>query len=185
MRSQAEGEGVLAHLAHNLRRLRLAAGISQDELARRSGLSRRMINGVEAGNSNISLGNLDHVADALGVEFVDLVKAPHQPLERMDMLMWQSASGASHAKLLGAAPATRQASLWWWELAPHERYDALPDSPGFSEMLYVIEGQLRIVFASEEKLLSKGDFFVFSSAQQYAYVNAGAGVARFTRNVVN
>ena len=55
MRSQAEAGGVLAHLATNLRRLRLATGLSQEELARLSGLSRRMVNGVEAGGTNISL----------------------------------------------------------------------------------------------------------------------------------
>lgn len=187
MRSQAEAEagGVLEHLAKNLRRLRLAAGLSQEELARRSGLSRRMVNGVEAGSTNISLANLDHVAAALGVAFVDLVQPPRQRHESLRVLMWQSASQASQAVLLGATPASRQVELWSWTLAPGERYDAQADQAGFSEMLYVLEGELQVVLAAETRHLATGDFFVFSSAQAYAYVNAGVSTLRFTRNVVS
>lgn len=185
MRSQAETGGVLEHLAKNLRRLRLAAGLSQEELARLSGLSRRMVNGVEAGGTNISLANLDHVAAALNVAFVDLVQPPQQPHDSLRVLMWQSATQASQAVLLGAAPARRQVELWSWTLAPGERYDAQADPAGFSEMLYVLEGELQLVLAAETKRLASGEFFVFSSAQAYSYVNAGASAARFTRNVVS
>ena len=184
MRSQAEAGGVLAHLAANLRRLRVAAGLSQEELARLSGLSRRMVNGVEAGSTNISLANLDHVAAALKVAFVDLVQPPQQPHDSLRVLMWQSASQASQAVLLGAAPASRQVELWSWTLAPGERYDAQADPAGFSEMLYVLEGELHLVLAAGTRTLVTGDFFVFSSAQAYAYVNAGASTLRFTRNIV-
>ena len=185
MRSQAEAGGVLAHLATNLRRLRQAAGLSQEELGRLSGLSRRMVNGVEAGGTNISLANLDHVAAALNVAFVDLVQPPRQPHDSLRVLMWQGVSPASQAVLLGAAPASRQVELWSWTLAPGERYDAQADPPGFSEMLYVLEGELQLVLAAETKWLATGDFFVFSSAQAYSYVNAGASTVRFTRNVAS
>ena len=172
MRSQAEAGGVLAHLATNLRRLRLAAGLSQEELGRKSGLSRRMVNGVEAGSTNISLANLDHVAAALNVAFVDLVQPPQRPHDSLRVL-------------LGAAPASRQVELWSWTLAPGERYDAEPDPAGFSEMIYVLEGELQLVLAAETRQLATGDFFVFSSAQAYAYVNAGESTLRFTRNVAS
>jgi transcriptional regulator with XRE-family HTH domain len=185
LRSQAETGTVLEHLSQNLRRLRLAAGLSQEELARRSDLSRRMINGVEAGSTNISLANLDHVAAALGVSFVDLVRPQQQAQDPSQLLMWQSPTGASQAMLLGAAPASRQVELWSWTLAPGERYDALPDQSGFSEMIYVIEGELHIVFDDRTKQLAAGAFAVFSSAQRYAYLNPGAGPLRFTRNVVS
>ena len=185
MRSQAEAGGVLAHLATNLRRLRQAAGLSQEELASQSGLSRRMVNGVEAGSTNISLANLDHVAAALGVAFVDLVQPPQRPHDSLRGLVWQSASQARQAVLLGAAPASRQVELWSWTLAPGERYDAQADPAGFSEMLYVLEGTLQLVLAAETRQLATGDFFVFSSAQAYSYVNAGEVSVRFTRNVAS
>lgn len=34
--------------------------------------------------------------------------------------------------------------LWRWTLAPGERYDALPDGPGFSEMIWILSGELTL-----------------------------------------
>lgn len=178
------GGTVLEHVALNIRRLRLEAGLSQEALAQLSGLSRRMINGVESGSTNISLSNLDHVATALNVTFVDLVRPPQTPNESIRTLIWTSESGASNAVLLGAAPATKQVELWHWTLAPGERYDASPDGPGFSEMLSVLSGELTLQ-ADQNRTIRAGDFIVFSSAQWYSYVNIGAEPVHFFRNVIS
>jgi len=55
-------------LARNVRRLRTAAGLSQEELAARSGLHRTYISSVERGQRNVSLGNIFAIATALGCD---------------------------------------------------------------------------------------------------------------------
>ena len=60
---------VLQHVSLNVRRLRNVAGISQATLAERSGVSRRMLVAIEAGEKNVSLTTLDLIAEALGVAF--------------------------------------------------------------------------------------------------------------------
>lgn len=54
-----------ARFGRNLRRLRLAAGLSQEELAARSGLHRTYVSSVERGNRNVSLENIVALATAL------------------------------------------------------------------------------------------------------------------------
>jgi transcriptional regulator with XRE-family HTH domain len=54
------------------RHLREAIGISQEELAARSGLHRTYVGSVERGERNISLVNIHVLADALGVSPCDL-----------------------------------------------------------------------------------------------------------------
>ena len=58
----------VSRLGQRLRRFRERAGLSQHELARRSGVSRSAIAGVETGDrGDLSLENTIKVADALGI----------------------------------------------------------------------------------------------------------------------
>jgi transcriptional regulator with XRE-family HTH domain len=52
----------------NLRRLRIAAGLSQDELAARTGLDRTYISGIENGRPNPTVIVLNDLAIQLGVD---------------------------------------------------------------------------------------------------------------------
>lgn len=52
-------------LGQAIHELRLDAGVSQEELARRAGMHRTYIGGIERGERNVSFANLLKIADAL------------------------------------------------------------------------------------------------------------------------
>jgi len=54
-------------VGQNVRRLRLAAKISQAELAARMGVDRAYVSGLELGNRNPTVVTLWHIAKALAV----------------------------------------------------------------------------------------------------------------------
>jgi transcriptional regulator with XRE-family HTH domain len=58
-------EDVRRMVGQNVRRLRLAAGISQAELAERMGVDRAYVSGLEQGARNPTVVTLWHVAKAL------------------------------------------------------------------------------------------------------------------------
>ncbi|MBS0971910.1 helix-turn-helix domain-containing protein, partial [Serratia rubidaea] len=58
---------VLQYLSSNVRGYRQQAALSQTALAALSGVSRRMLAGIEAGDRNVSLAVLDKLAAALQV----------------------------------------------------------------------------------------------------------------------
>jgi transcriptional regulator with XRE-family HTH domain len=57
----------------NVKRLRKAQRLSQEELAARSGLDRTYVSQIERAVKNVTIVSLDKVARALGVPLTELV----------------------------------------------------------------------------------------------------------------
>lgn len=60
----------------NLRKARLAKGLSQEDLGELTGLHRTYVGSVERGERNISIDNMERFAEALGRTLVSLLKEP-------------------------------------------------------------------------------------------------------------
>jgi transcriptional regulator with XRE-family HTH domain len=61
-------EDVRRMVGRDVRRLRMAAGLSQAELAERMGVDRAYVSGLELGQRNPTVVTLWHIAKALGVK---------------------------------------------------------------------------------------------------------------------
>ena len=59
--------------ATNLRRCRLAAGLSQEAVAERMGVDRAHVSSMERGQQNVTLMTLGFVAQALKIDPADLL----------------------------------------------------------------------------------------------------------------
>lgn len=66
-------------VGENVRRLRLASGLSQEAVAERMGVDRAYVSGLEVGRRNPTVLTLWHTALALQVNLVQLFEAPQQP----------------------------------------------------------------------------------------------------------
>lgn len=178
---------VLQHVSQNVRRLRHAADLSQSALAEKSGVSRRMLVAIEAGEKNVSLATLDRVAEALDVAFSDLIQAPEvRDHSRINELAWAGSIPGSKAVLLAKANARREVELWEFSLAPGDVYASEADPDGWSEQVYVVEGQLTVAFVEgiDPREVGAGEFFMFPSNQPHSYRNQGKAPLRFVRTVV-
>ncbi len=60
-------EDVRRMVGQNVKRLRIAAGLSQAELAERMGVDRAYVSGLELGQRNPTIVTLWHISEALGV----------------------------------------------------------------------------------------------------------------------
>lgn len=176
---------VLQHVSLNVRRLRHAAGFSQTVLAHKSGVSRRMLVAIEAGETNVSLATLDRVAEGLNVAFSDLIQAPDErDFSRINELAWVGTQPASKAVLLAKAGARREVELWEFSLAPGDTYVSEADPDGWSEQVYVIQGRLTMRLADQIRQVAAGEFFMFASNQPHSFSNEADVILRFVRNVV-
>ena len=63
---------IAAQLGERVRELRLQRGLSQEELAFKSGMHRTYLSGIERAERNPSLKNITAIAEALGVTLSEL-----------------------------------------------------------------------------------------------------------------
>jgi len=89
---------VLAAVGARTRALRLGAGLTVKEFARRAGLSPRFVNQLEAGAGNISIAGLARAAAALGRSAHELVPPPDDD-RSLAAEIWRLASGGASDEL--------------------------------------------------------------------------------------
>lgn len=65
-------------VAENLRRLRKARGLSQEKTAELANFHRTYVSQLERCVTNISIGGLERLATALGVDILELLAKPNQ-----------------------------------------------------------------------------------------------------------
>jgi transcriptional regulator with XRE-family HTH domain len=178
----------IGRLGERLRTRRKAAGLTVQQLADRSDVSRRMLTQVELGQANPSLVTVDRLARALGTTFAALAQdegsaelSVHLP-ETLPRA-WGSAAG-SRATLQVATSLRPPAELWEWTLQPHDAYRAQPDPSGSQELFFVVEGQLTITVEDRPPVtLGPGASARLASDRQYAYENPTDEPVRFLRVV--
>jgi transcriptional regulator with XRE-family HTH domain len=71
MKSRTE---ILKRFGNKVRELRLQKGLSQEELAFRSGLHRTYIGMIERAEKNLTLLNIEKISIALDIEIIDFFK---------------------------------------------------------------------------------------------------------------
>lgn len=179
MPSQA-APAFLTHVAANVRARRAEAGLSQKQLAQASGVSLRMIGGIEAGSTSVSTATLDRIGMVLDATLADLVADPavrRDPV--VDRLGWTGENGGQGV-LRWSLDARREVEAWEWRLEPGERYQAGADPEGWHVMVFVVEGRLTLELESGPVEVERNGW-LFDSAQAHAFANRGSEPVRFFR----
>ena len=65
---------ILERFGHRVRELRQAKGLSQEAFAADCGLDRTYMGGIERGERNLALRNIDLIAKTLGMSLSDLMR---------------------------------------------------------------------------------------------------------------
>lgn len=179
--SSGTEERVSRSLAEAVRRFRAARAWTLDDLAARSGVSRRLVVQIEQGEANPSIGTLLRLAGALEVTLTDLVSAQETtlvgvraPSEATEL--WQGPAGGR--ALLEVSRGALE--LWSWTLEPGERHVSEPHHPGALELVKVRRGTLALEVGDETVQVKAGHSAWFDASRQHAYRNATTTQVAFT-----
>jgi transcriptional regulator with XRE-family HTH domain len=160
-----------ANLAANVRRLREARGLSQQQMARLAGIPRPTWASLEAGGANPTLAVLTRAAAALQVSLEELLGPPRTAarLFAAGEVPVRRRQGAALRPLLPEAiPGLDIARL---ELAPGGHLAGIPHTAGTREYLTCERGRIELVASGERWELGPGDALVFRGDQRHGYRN--------------
>ncbi len=175
------------HVAENLRQRRKARGLSLDDLARASGVSRAALSQIETCKSNPTVGVLWKIAVGLAVPISELIGAPRSGavvLRRNDAQLLRSADGKFESRPLAPAGASPIVELYELRLSARSTHASDAHAPGTREMMVVLTGQLRMHVHGEIYELSSGDSIAFAADKPHAYENPTGGEARYHNVIV-
>jgi transcriptional regulator with XRE-family HTH domain len=170
-------DAIANHIAQNVRQLRQSRNLSQEQLARMSGVPRPTWSNLESGAANPTIAVLTKVAAALQVPVEELISPPKAAAKfyPADAIARQRRGGVVIRKLL---PDHLQGlELDRMELPPSSQMTGVPHLLGTREYLACESGQVELVVSGERYELSAGDVVVFRGDQKHSYANRSAKVA--------
>jgi XRE family transcriptional regulator, regulator of sulfur utilization len=165
------------HLASNIRTLRETRGLTQQQMAKLTGVPRATWANLESGAANPTLGVLVRVAAALQIRIEELIGPPKASVRfyRAQDLPVRSRGSVSVRKLLPDALAGFEIERM--EFPVGASMVGVPHTPGTREYLTCEIGVVQLTAAGKNWQLRAGELVVFRGDQRHSYRNLGAVVA--------
>ncbi len=166
-----------ARLGRNVKELRVARGLTQQQMAKLSGMPRATWANLESGDANPTLTVLHRVASALQVPIEELIAAPRASAKHYPKGTLPTRSrGDVHVQSLLPDKVPGMV-LERMELPPRARMSGVPHTPGTREYLTCETGTIELVASGESYRLAPGDVVVFRGDQRHGYANPGSTTA--------
>lgn len=160
-------------MGQGVRRLRKDRGLSLDQLAALSGVSRAALSHIEGAHANPTLSLLWKVAVGLGIPFQSLLGANKsgstQVLREGEAPPLRSADGRMESRLLSPAGASQRHDIYQLRFLPRGFHQSEPHGEGTTEVLIVLSGAMRISVAGEVHELEVGDSIFFHADVPHCY----------------
>jgi transcriptional regulator with XRE-family HTH domain len=160
-------------LGRNVRQLRQARGLTQQQMAKLSGLPRATWANLESGDGNPTLAVLHAVAMAFQVSLEEIVAEPRASAKifKRGSLPERLRGTVRVSSLLpDNVPGMQIERL---ELPVGARMVGVPHTAGTREYLTCESGELQLVASGEAFDMQEGDVVVFRGDQRHSYLNRG------------
>ncbi len=170
-------DDVAFNLGNNVRQLREARGLTQQEIARIAGVPRPTWANLESGAANPTLAVLVRAADALQVSLEELIAPP-----RTSSRFFPAASlpvrarGKVRVRRLLPEPIAGL-EIERVELPPGAGMSGIPHTAGTREYLTCERGTIQLSESGRVWTLEPGDVLAFRGDQAHGYRNAGREAA--------
>jgi XRE family transcriptional regulator, regulator of sulfur utilization len=167
-----------------LQRLRLARGLTLEDLSRIAGVSKSMLSQIEREKANPTIAITWRLANALGVQISELLSDGEKDVETIKVLDAHETPTlpGAHAgyvlRILG--PMELAGKYEWYELtlAPGGELVSQPHDPGTTEHLTVLHGSMELEVGASKKKIKLGSTARYAADLHHAIRNPGKAEAK-------
>jgi transcriptional regulator with XRE-family HTH domain len=176
-------------IAHRLRELRDAEGLSLAALAERSGVSKSNISLIERGESSATATVLDKLSAALGVTVASLFEQPADspsPLSRFaDQPVWTD-PGSGYVRRNLSPPVYSPIQLVEVSFPAGQRvaYETSTRDVDVHQQVWIIEGRMEVTVGESQWMLDAGDCLAMRLDRPIAWHNPTDKPARYLVSLV-
>ncbi|MFC4931650.1 helix-turn-helix domain-containing protein [Massilia sp. GCM10023247] len=174
-----------------LQRLRLARGLTLEDLSRIAGVSKSMLSQIEREKANPTIAITWRLANALGVQIGELLASETREVEAIRVLDAHETPTlpGTHAgytlRILGPMELAGQYEWYELTLAPGGALASQAHDPGTREHLTVLNGSLEVEVGLEKRKVKAGGTARYSADQDHVLRNAGKTEAKALLVVVH
>jgi transcriptional regulator with XRE-family HTH domain len=174
-----------------LQRLRLARGLTLEDLSRIAGVSKSMLSQIEREKANPTIAITWRLANALGVQIGELLSSEVRTVDLIRVVDAHEIPTlpGSHAgyslRILG--PLDLAGKYEWYELTlqPGGELASQAHDPGTTEHLTVVTGTVELEVGAEKRKIKHGATARYLADQNHAIRNAGKTEAKALLVVVH
>lgn len=178
-----ETSALRSAVAANMRRARLARGMSLRDMSAQTGLSTALLSQIEREVANPTVSTLARVGQALDLSFAELTRS--ELSEPEVIRRGTAASKGPRARMLFSMMERRRFDISEGVLPPHTGGVASDHGRGSIEHGYVVAGRVTLVVGADSYVLEEGDAVRFSSAIPHAYSTDDVAATLLTVVVYN
>lgn len=168
-------------IGDKVKRLRLKLGLTQEELAARTELSKGFISQLERNLTSPSIATLMDILEALGTDIASFF-APDGANEKIVFTpddMFENEDETQGVKICWLIPNAQKNELEPILVTIEPEGSTLPDDPHDGEEFgYVLTGSIVLVIGNRRFKLKKGDSFCFKSIETHFIINPAKREAR-------
>ncbi len=173
---------IIAEVGARLKQLRVAAGLTLEELCVRSGVSRAMLSKVERGEKSPTLTVIVLIAKGLDVSLSMLMGAEPQAttasvIRAAQRLVFRDPETGFERHVLSPSNIDSGVELLMHRIPPGQSSGILPAYNGPTEKFIVVQdGQLTVSIGAGRHELNAGDSLYFEVREPYRFDNTGKTV---------
>lgn len=181
MSSIFSAENLNQIIAVNLKALRQARGITLDEAAEATGVSKSMLGQIERGECGLSVATLWKISTGLKISFTSLMTEEHAEAEIVDnKAMTPLTNGNPGFRLYPVFPVGigRSFEILYIELDPGTLSVSTPHARGTEEFTLVSEGTLELQINNKTYCIPADHSIHYSADEAHSYANRTNRIVR-------